>query len=202
MKLPHTFLLAAGLAALLLGAETADIFTGNEALFVARMQDVFMIKDGSTIVDPSDAVIVAALRKEVQSLLPGYSMLHDLGDLRNASLVSDGDLGTLLMLAIMGNFHRKSVTNADVYDDVQIVFDPSSGSFVTLQNLRDTEITVFKALLVISVGGLLLIFMLERNRGGDHPAAPEKKENAALHLGSGVHDSPFGLYNYPIRLRH
>lgn len=157
-----------------------------------------MIKDGSLIVDPKDSIIIAALKKEMQSMLSDYSILNNFTDFRNPAILGDDELITLLMLGIMGNFHRKSVTNADVYDDVQIVFDPATGSFITLQNLRDTEITVFKALLVVSVGGLLLIFMMEKN---NQVAPSEKKENAALHLNSIVHDSTLGLYNYPIRLR-
>lgn len=193
MRKLHIFLLLQ-----LLCLVRADLFTGNEALFVSKMQEVFMIKDGSSIVDPKDSIIISALRKELQSILADYSTLSNFTDFRNPSIIGDDKLVTLLMLGIMGNFHRKSVTNADVYDDVQIVFDPATGSFITLQNLRDTEITVFKALLVTSVGGLLLIFMMEKS-GKVAPA--DKKENAALHLNSIVHDSTLGLYNYPIRLR-
>ncbi|EKX35186.1 hypothetical protein GUITHDRAFT_118628 [Guillardia theta CCMP2712] len=127
------------------------------------MQEVFMIKDGSIIVDPKDTTIVSALRKEIRSIITNYTGVSSLDDFRNSSIVNDDDIVLVIMLAVMGNFHRRSVTNADVYDDVQIVFDPLDGKFVILQNLRDTEMTVFKALLVVSVAGLLLIFMMDKD---------------------------------------
>lgn len=141
-----------------------DLLTSSESLFVSKMQEVFMIKDGSFILDPQDVTVVSALRKELRSIITNYTSLTSLNGFRNSTLVSDQDISLILMLAVMGNFHRKSVTNTDVYDDVQIVFDPLDGKFVILQNLRDTEMTVFKALLVLSVAGLLLIFMIEKKQ--------------------------------------
>lgn len=173
----------------------SDLLTSSESLFVGKMQEVFMIKDGSYILDPQDVTVVAALRKELRSIITNYTSLTRLDDLRNSSLVNDQDISLILMLAVMGNFHRRSVTNSDVYDDVQIVFDPLDGKFVILQNQRDTEMTVFKALLVMSVAGLLLIFMVEKKQ------EPKKREEVLtskapdahnpLHLGSGLHEPGF-----------
>lgn len=188
------------LLSLVSGVICNDLLTSNEDLFVSKMQEVFMIKDGSIIVDSRDVTVVSALRKELRSMLKNYTEMRSLDDIRNVTLVNNDDMVLILMLAVMGNFHRKSVTNANVYDDVQIVFDPLDGKFEILQNLRDTEMTVFKALLVISVAGLLLIFMTDKNIDKNMDQKTESKGDfkssiEPLHSMHAMHDH---LPTYPI----
>lgn len=175
------------LVLMLLGTSHA-LVSSQPSLFVTTMTDIFMVRDGSSIANSSDPYVLTAITRELRLLMSNFSSIQTLQDLRDPDMVSDAELVRLLMLAIMGNFHRHTLGSSSVFDDVQIVYDPISSSFVTTQNLRQTEITIFQALLVISVIGLSTMFIMDTS-------APTKPTMAAaLH-------PPKHIQTDPIRIR-
>lgn len=152
-------------------------FFGNEtqqAMYVAQMQNIFVVRDGSTISNPTDPTVLGAIRRELSVISPKFGSMQDISGVRDPAVFTDQDMSRLVLLAIMGNFHTQSLQDADLYNDVQVRYDPLGQRFVTKQNMRDTEILVFQALLVICVIGLFVVFVREKR------APQEKKE--AIHI--------------------
>eukprot|EP00960_Hanusia_phi_P005124 148272-Hanusia_phi.AAC.2 len=162
------------------GLAVPDGYYGTLApMVVAEMQKVFVLRDGSTIQSSTDGVVLQAVYNELLSMSPAFESVASLNGLRNATLFPDQELVRILLLAVMGNFHSQTLKDADIYNDVQVVYDPVSQRFVTRQNMRDTEIVVFQVLLIVCVIGLFLLFIVghrdEHAKVHPEPAREEKQ---------------------------
>lgn len=172
----------------------ASFFGALSSVVVSEVQKIFVVRDGSTVQSSVDPVVLSAVYGELLSLSGNFSSLATLEDIRNASLFHDGELVRLVLLAVMGNFHSQTLQDANLYNDVQVVYDPVGRRFVTRQNMRDTELVVFQVLLVISVSGVLMVFLLgnHSSSSSSHPpshapkpdgkADDSKTKNASLNV--------------------
>ncbi len=167
----------------------ASFFGALSPVVVSEVQKIFVVRDGSTVQSSVDPVVLSAVYGELLSISGNFSSLATLEDIRNASLFHDGELVRLVLLAVMGNFHSQTLQDANFYNDVQVVYDPVGRKFVTRQNMRETELVVFQVLLVISVSGVLMVFLLgNHSSSSSHPPKPEvkaddsKPKNASLNV--------------------
>eukprot|EP00960_Hanusia_phi_P001844 52657-Hanusia_phi.AAC.11 len=148
-------------------------------LVVAEMQRVFVLLDGSVIQNPTDGVVLQAVYDELLAMSPAFASIPTLEGIRNVTLFPDQELVKVLLLAVMGNFHSQTLSDADIYNDVQVVYDPVKQRFVTRQNMRDTEILVFQVLLIVCVLGLFLVFLVGRKEPhAEHQSEAAKPEKA------------------------
>eukprot|EP00960_Hanusia_phi_P003655 108556-Hanusia_phi.AAC.1 len=164
------------------GQVPPDFYGPLAPLVVAEMQKVFVLQDGSAIQSATDGVVLQAVYDELLVLSPAFAALPSLADTRNASLFSDQELVRTVLLAVMGNFHSQTLQDADIYNDVQVVYDPVRQRFVTRQNMRDTEIVVFQVLLFLCVFGVFLLFVVRHDRPAEqavHPPAPATTSSAS-----------------------
>ena len=176
---------------------TPSSFFGTlSPVVVSEVQKIFVVRDGSTVQSSIDPVVLSAVYGELLSLSGNFSSLSTLEDIRNASVFQDGELVRLILLAVMGNFHSQTLHDADFYNDVQVVYDPVGRRFVTRQNMREAELVVFQVLLVISVSGVLMVFLLGHHSPGHPPNHPPKADvkaedkkatNALLNAGQNLH---------------
>jgi len=146
---------------------SASTFFGNttqQALYVQHMQQIFVVRDGSAIQNPTDPTVLSAIQRELLVISPKFSSMQSINDIRNPALFSDTDMARMILLAIMGNFHSQTLQDVDLYNDVQVRYDPLLQHFITRQNMRDTEIVVFQSLLVICVIGLFIVFMMDKDK--------------------------------------
>jgi hypothetical protein len=181
-----------------------SFFGALSSVVVSEVQKIFVVRDGSTVQSSVDPVVLSAVYGELLSLSGNFSSLATLEDIRNASLFHDGELVRLVLLAVMGNFHSQTLQDANFYNDVQVVYDPVGRKFVTRQNMRETELVVFQVLLVISVSGVLMVFLLGNHHPGNHhsgnlPPKPDgkaedsKPKNVSLNLSQNLHTNRLAM---------
>ena len=172
---------------------TPSSFFGTlSPVVVSEVQKIFVVRDGSTVQSSVDPVVLSAVYGELLSISGNFSSLGSFEDIRNASVFHDEELVRLVLLAVMGNFHSQTLHDADFYNDVQVVYDPVGRRFVTRQNMREAELVVFQVLLVISVSGVLMVFLLGNHSPGHPPKTEVKVEdkkttNTSLHIGQNLH---------------
>lgn len=169
-----------------------DSFFGKlSPTVVSEMQRIFVIRDGSSIQNPVDPVVLQAVYNELLVLSGNFSSMASVEDVRNATHLGDTELVRLLLLAIMGNFHAQTLRDAEIYNDVQVVYDPNSQHFITKQNMRDTEIVVFQVLLVICVFGIFMVFMVGSMDKHKHeqkvaPSHQPAHDTSSSHIGVSI----------------
>lgn len=153
-----------------------------ERMLVSQMQQVFVVRDGSVISNPVDGVVLDAIYRELLVMSSRFKAMGSLQDMRNSTAFPDSELVRFVLLGIMGNFHAQTLKDADVYNDVQVVYNPVDQRFITKQNMRDTEIVVFQTLLIICVFGLFLVFSMQGSGEASGKVVPEDGKESAPHL--------------------